>query len=152
VEWSICHRSRCTGHRCRHRCGLICQCHLGPPATDGGASITAYNVTLLDSAGNPVGTQTVAGDVSSATFPGLTNGQTYRFKVSATNLLGTGPDSALSNVVTVAAPATTTAPVVSLTVPSGPVAHSAPTPQGQRSRSPRRTTPEGSASTEGGVV
>jgi hypothetical protein len=64
-----------------------------PPVTDGGASITAYNVTLLDSAGNTAGTQTVAGNVTTATFTGLTSGATFRFKVSATNLLGTGPDS-----------------------------------------------------------
>jgi len=96
-----------------------------PPATDGGAAITSYTVTLVDSAGNPAGTQTVAGNVTTATFTGLTNGQTFRFRVSATNLLGTGPSSALSNAVVVAAPATTTAPVVSLKVPSGPVSTTA---------------------------
>ncbi|HEY8621591.1 MAG TPA: fibronectin type III domain-containing protein, partial [Dermatophilaceae bacterium] len=96
-----------------------------PPTTDGGAGITSYTVTLVDSAGNPAGTQTVAGNVSTATFIGLANGATYQFKVSATNLLGTGPGSALSNLVTVAAPATTTAPVVSLKVPSGPVSTTA---------------------------
>jgi hypothetical protein len=87
--------------------------------------ITGYTVTLLDSAGNPAGTQTVAGNVLTATFNGLANGATFQFKVSATNLLGTGPDSALSNAVTLVAPATTTAPVASLKVPSGPVSTTA---------------------------
>jgi Fibronectin type III domain len=96
-----------------------------PPVTDGGAPITAYNVTLLDSAGNAAGTQTVAGNVTTATFTGLAAGATFSFKVSATNLLGTGPSSAVSNVVTLTAPATTTAPVVSLKVPSGPVSTTA---------------------------
>jgi len=95
-----------------------------PPVTDGGAAIT-YTVTLLDSAGNPAGTQTVAGNVTTATITGLVAGATFSFKVSATNLLGTGPSSAVSNVVTLTAPATTTAPVVSLTVPSGPVSTTA---------------------------
>ena len=96
-----------------------------PPASDGGAAITSYTVTALNSAGDPVATLTVAGNVSSATFTGLTNGQTIRFNVTATNLLGTGPASALSNAVTVAPPATATAPVTSLTIPSGPVSTTA---------------------------
>jgi len=97
-----------------------------PPVTDGGAAITSYTVTMLDSAGNPAGTpQTVAGNVTTATFTGLTAGASFSFKVSATNLLGTGPSSAVSNVVTLTAPATTTAPVMSLTVPSGPVSTTA---------------------------
>jgi len=71
-----------------------------PPVTDGGAAITSYTVTMLDSVGNPAGTQTVAGNVTTATFTGLAAGATFSFKVSATNLLGTGPSSAVSNVVT----------------------------------------------------
>jgi len=96
-----------------------------PPVSDGGAPITSYTVTMLDGAGNPAGTQTVAGNISTATFTGLPAGATFSFKVSATNLLGTGPDSAASNRVTLVAPATTTAPVVSLKVPSGPVSTTA---------------------------
>uniref|UniRef100_UPI003983B98B fibronectin type III domain-containing protein n=1 Tax=Lapillicoccus sp. TaxID=1909287 RepID=UPI003983B98B len=83
-----------------------------PPASDGGAAITGYVVTALDSAGNPAGTVTVAGNITSATVTGLTNGQTYRLKVAASNLLGVGAFSALSNAVTPAAttPAAPAAP------------------------------------------
>jgi len=67
-----------------------------PPASDGGAAITGYTVTALDSAGDPAGTVTVAGNLASGTITGLTSGQTYGLKVAASNLLGTGPASGLA--------------------------------------------------------
>jgi hypothetical protein len=96
-----------------------------PPAFNGGIAITAYTVTAVDAAGNPAGTGTVTGGTTSATLTGLTNGQTYRLSVTATNFFGTGPSSALSNPVTVSAPATVTAPTATLSVPSGPVSTTA---------------------------
>ena len=54
-----------------------------PPASDGGAPITGYTVTALDSAGDPAGTVTVAGNLASGTITGLTSGQTYGLKVAA---------------------------------------------------------------------
>ncbi|MDT4961889.1 MAG: hypothetical protein QOF87_1536, partial [Pseudonocardiales bacterium] len=96
-----------------------------PPASDGGAAITGYTVTTIDSSGNLAATTTVAGGVLTATVTGLTNGQSYRFRVAASNLFGTGQASGLSNTVTVGPPATATAPTASLTVPSGPISTTA---------------------------
>lgn len=63
---------------------------------DGGAPISSYTVTA-----NPGGaTTTVPGVARSATITGLTNGIAYRATVTATNRVGTGPPSAVSNVVT----------------------------------------------------
>ena len=63
---------------------------------DGGATISGYTVTA-----SPGGaTTTVPGVARSATVTGLTNGVAYRFTVTATNRLGTGPPSAVSNAVT----------------------------------------------------
>jgi hypothetical protein len=63
---------------------------------DGGSTISGYTVTA-----SPGGvTTTVPGVARSATMTGLTNGVAYRFTVTATNRLGTGPPSAVSNAVT----------------------------------------------------
>jgi Fibronectin type III domain len=75
-----------------------------PPTSNGGAPITGYIVTALDVAtNNVVGTVTVAGNVISATVTGLANGTAVSLQVQATNQLGTGPASGLSNAVTPAA-------------------------------------------------
>lgn len=68
------------------------------PAPSGGAPITSYTVTASP------GGQTATGAGSRITVPGLVNGTTYTFTVSATNRVGTGQASAASNAVTPGAP------------------------------------------------
>ncbi len=68
---------------------------------NGGSAITGYTVTPY--AGTTAGTPTtVTGTppATTTTVTGLTNGTAYTFKVSATNAIGTGPDSTASNSVT----------------------------------------------------
>ena len=80
--------------------------------SDGGSAITSYTVTPY--AGTTAQTPTtVTGSppATTTTVTGLTDGTAYTFKVSATNAIGTGPDSAASNTVT----------------PTGPTAPAAPT-------------------------
>jgi hypothetical protein len=74
-----------------------------PP--DGGSPITSYTVTPY------IGTQaqlptTIIGSppATNTTITGLTNGTAYTFKVTATNMIGTGQSSAASNSVSPAAP------------------------------------------------
>jgi hypothetical protein len=80
------------------------------PSNDGGSAITRYLVRVVDSTGAQVGALRPAGaTATSLLVTGLTNGSSYRFQVSATNTVGTGPNSALSTVV------------VPATVPGAPV-------------------------------
>lgn len=76
-----------------------------PPTSNGGAPITGYVVTSTP--GNIVG----SGTSSPVTVTGLTNGQTYTFKVQAVNSAGSGASSVASNSVT---------PANTPTVPSPP--------------------------------
>jgi len=63
---------------------------------DGGATISGYTVTAL-----PGGvTAEVPGVARAATVAGLTNGVAYRFTVTASNRLGAGTPSAVSDAVT----------------------------------------------------
>ncbi|MGI2176508.1 fibronectin type III domain-containing protein [Shewanella ulleungensis] len=64
------------------------------PANNGGAAITAYNVT------SSPGGLTASGTSSPLTVAGLTNGTAYTFSVTATNSAGTGSSSSASNSVT----------------------------------------------------
>jgi VCBS repeat-containing protein len=76
------------------------------PASNGGVAITGYTVTA-----NPGGI-TRAATASPYTFTGLTNGTSYTFTVAATNSVGTGGASAVSNAVTPSLPLNS-APVIS---------------------------------------
>jgi hypothetical protein len=66
------------------------------PADDGGATISGYRVTAT-SGGVSVD---VPGVARSTTVTGLTNGVAYRFTVTASNRLGAGTPSAVSDAVT----------------------------------------------------
>jgi len=73
-----------------------------PPASDGGAPITGYSVQVVDAATSaPVGALHPApAGATSLSVTGLANGTAYSFQVQATNAVGPGPFSALSNTVT----------------------------------------------------
>jgi len=104
-----------------------------PPGNTGGVAITGYTVTASP------GGLSATGAASPITVPGLTNGLSYTFTVSASNLVGSGPDSAASNAVMPAAGQTIsfanpgaqlfgTAPTLSATATSGePVSFSSTT-------------------------
>lgn len=79
-----------------------------PPDDDGGATISGYTVTAL--LGDV--TTTVPGVARAATVTGLSNGITYRFSVTASNRIGTGPSSAISDAVTPTAAAGAAGPVL----------------------------------------
>jgi Fibronectin type III domain len=82
------------------------------PAYTGGLPITAYTVTAYDvspvspnvSARLATGGQTATGVGSPITISGLTLGETYDFRVTATNASGTGTLSRPSLPVTLGAP------------------------------------------------
>jgi phospholipase C/outer membrane protein assembly factor BamB len=71
-----------------------------PPASDGGAPVTSYTVTATDDTTPANGGETASGSASPITVTGLTNGDTYTFTVTATNVAGTGPTSTPSPPVT----------------------------------------------------
>ncbi|MCL4413790.1 MAG: fibronectin type III domain-containing protein, partial [Actinobacteria bacterium] len=61
-----------------------------PPVSGGGTTITAYTITTYPGAATTI----VPGTTTTATVSGLTNGDAYRFAVSATNAVGEGTTSA----------------------------------------------------------
>jgi fibronectin type 3 domain-containing protein len=65
-----------------------------PPASNGGAAVTSYNVYRSTTAGGE-GTTPVATGVTGTSFVdgGLSNGTTYYYTVAAANVAGTGPQS-----------------------------------------------------------
>jgi hypothetical protein len=71
-----------------------------PPASDGGSPITKYTVTS-----DPDGKTGTGSDAKSPiTVNGLTNGQSYTFKVTATNTVGDSAPSAPSASIKVGTP------------------------------------------------
>ena len=67
---------------------------------DGGATITRYTVTpYLGGVAQAATVVNGSPAPTSAVVTGLTNGSSYTFKVSATNSVGTGPDSTMSIAV-----------------------------------------------------
>lgn len=70
-----------------------------PPASNGGAAISSYQVKAYTEAGQLVSTTSLCGSCYRTTIGGLTNGSRYYATVAATNVAGTGP-AATSNVVT----------------------------------------------------
>ena len=69
-----------------------------PPTDDGGSSVTGYNVYRGTSSGGETFLISV-GDVLTYVDTGLTNGQRYYYKVSATNVVGEGALSTEANAV-----------------------------------------------------
>ena len=82
------------------------------PGSDGGAAITDYTVQYSSNGGVTWQTATCTGTSTSCTVTGLNPGDSYIFKVAATNSVGTGSYSSNSS---------------SLLVPSGPSSPDAPT-------------------------
>ena len=76
------------------------------PASDGGAAVTDYEVSVYDGAGGAATgvtgatTRLVGSAATSYTFTGLSNGTAYTFKVAALNVAGSGLQSALSSAAT----------------------------------------------------
>ena len=68
----------------------------------GGSAITGYSVRVVNAATNVqiAGLRPAAAGATSLTVTGLTNGTAVRLQVRATNAVGTGAFSALSNAVT----------------------------------------------------
>ena len=79
-----------------------------PPASNGGSAITGYTVN------SKPGGITNTGPTSPITVTGLANGTSYTFTVTATNVVGTGPASKISNSVTPKIP-----PSITVTSPKG---------------------------------
>ena len=82
------------------------------PASNGGAPITGYTVTMIDNTDSTRGGQTFSGSASPISVSGFTNGDRYTFTVTATNAAGTGAAGTSGNILPIyppAAPANVTA-------------------------------------------
>ena len=84
------------------------------PGNNGGSPLSGYTATLTPPGGAPALTWTVAPDVTSASFSGLTNGTSYALSVVATNEYGTGPAA-----TTTATPATVPGAATGVTATRG---------------------------------
>ncbi|PAV56317.1 hypothetical protein WR25_15732 isoform E [Diploscapter pachys] len=71
-----------------------------PPIDDGGAPIQQYIVEKKDKYGDWIPCATVDGNMTKATAPNLTPGETYQFRVKAVNKAGPGkPSDPTDNIV-----------------------------------------------------
>lgn len=70
-----------------------------PPPDNGGSAVTTYIVTAIDEITPAHGGQTASGGSSPRTVTGLTNGDGYTFRVTATNAIGTSDPSGKSSLV-----------------------------------------------------
>jgi hypothetical protein len=109
------------------------------PSSDGGSPITSYKVTATDTDGTsaPV---IGYGASSPIVVPGLQDGHSYSFIVSATNLAGTTSSSLSSS-----SPLPTSTTTTSTTIPVGPLVTTTTTPL-----PPEPTEPTEPSSTNGG--
>jgi hypothetical protein len=87
------------------------------PANGGGSPITSYTVTAYDGSGVAISPAiTVTGASSPISVPNLVSavspGNSYTFKVKATNAIGTGAESLISNAVAVITPSAPAAPTI----------------------------------------
>ena len=71
-----------------------------PPVNSSVVPVTSYTVTALQNGVSTGITATVADPAHNAVVSGLTNGKAYSFSVHATNGVGTGGESGISNSVT----------------------------------------------------
>jgi hypothetical protein len=69
------------------------------PASNGGAAIIGYIGTATQTGATPPADIIASSPTSPITFTGLTPATHYTFKVAAINSVGTGPQSAASNIV-----------------------------------------------------
>jgi titin len=86
------------------------------PASNGGAAISSYTVTAVDTTNPSNPNVTQSGTGSPITVSGLNNGDTYSFSVTATNVSGTGASSGS----TTATPSTAPGAPTNVTAAVGP--------------------------------
>ncbi len=124
------------------------------PASNGGSTITGYTATAADSTTPANGGETctwTAGPLT-CTVNGLTNGDSYTFTVTATNVVGTGPASSVSNSITPATvPGAPTIGIATRGNQSATVTWSAPSsPGGSTITAYTVTAADGTTSAHGG--
>jgi uncharacterized repeat protein (TIGR01451 family) len=90
-----------------------------PPANNGNATITSYTVTARINGVATANTATTPnGTATSLVVTGLTNGTVYTFTVHATNIKGSGAESAPSNAVTPTRPLGSTDMAIAMAGPA----------------------------------
>jgi fibronectin type 3 domain-containing protein len=90
-----------------------------PPASNGGAAISGYNIYRGTTPGGEAGPPVATVTGTSFTDTGLTNGTTYYYKVAAVNAAGTSPQSGEASATPTAVQATAPSAPQSLTASAG---------------------------------